>query len=58
MSPPSGEGATIRSTSSAIVSAWPRMNLSRRAWLWSALRRSSGEASNTTPSPKMGVMKG
>ena len=34
---------TIRSTSAAMVSAWPRMNLSRRAWLWSALRRSSGD---------------
>jgi hypothetical protein len=58
ISPPSGVRAVMRSTSAAIVAAWPRMNLSRSAWLWSAFRRSSGSASNTTPSPKIGVMNG
>ena len=48
----------MRSTSAAMVAAWPRMNLSRRAWLWSISRRRSGEASKTTPSPKIGVMNG
>ena len=48
----------MRSTSAAMVAAWPRMNLSRSAWLWSISRRRSGEASKTTPSPKTGVMNG
>ena len=56
--PSSSHPATICSTSSAMVAAWPRMNLSRRAWLWSISRRRSGGASNTTPSPKTGVMNG
>ena len=43
---------------SAMVAAWPRMNLSRSAWLWSISRRRSGGASKTTPSPNTGVMKG
>jgi hypothetical protein len=50
--------ATISSTSRWIVSAWPRMKESRSAWLCSISRRRSGGASNTTPSPKIGVMKG
>ncbi len=58
ISPSSSHPATMASTSVAMVAAWPRMNLSRRAWLCSISRRRSGGASNTTPSPKIGVMKG
>ncbi len=54
ISPSSPHRATICSTSVAMVAAWPRMNLSRSAWLWSISRRRSGDASNTTPSPKTG----
>ena len=56
--PSSAHPDTISSTSSAMVAAWPRMNLSRRAWLCSISRRRSGGASNTTPSPNTGVMNG
>ncbi len=56
--PSSAQPPTMASTSSAMVAAWPRMNLSRSAWLWSISRRRSGGASKTTPSPKMGVMNG
>ena len=58
ISPSSPQPATMCSTSAAMVAAWPRMNLSRRAWLWSISRRRSGGASKTTPSPKIGVMNG
>ena len=58
ISPSSSQSATMDSTSEAMVAAWPRMNLSRSAWLWSISRRRSGEASNTTPSPNTGVMNG
>ena len=44
--------------SAAIGSAWPFMNSARRDWLRSACLRCSGVASKTTPSPKIGVMKG
>ena len=54
MVPASPHAATMVSTSSAMVAAWPRMNLSRSAWLWSISRRRSGGASKTTPSPKIG----
>ena len=36
ISPSSPHWSTMRSISAAIVAAWPRMNLSRSAWLWSA----------------------
>ena len=58
ISPSSPQAATICSTSAAMVAAWPRMNLSRRAWLCSISRRRSGGASKTTPLPKIGVMNG
>ena len=58
ISPSSSQSATMRSISAVMVAAWPRMNLSRSDWLCSARRRSSGVASNTTPSPNTGVMNG
>jgi len=58
ISPESPQRSTISSTSRWMVSAWPRMNESRSAWLCNISRRRSGGASNTTPSPKIGVMNG
>ena len=41
-----------------MVCAWPRIMSPRSAWFFSICCRSSGEASKTTPLPKIGVMKG
>ena len=58
ISPSSPHCSTMPSTWVAMVAAWPRMNLSRSAWLCSISRRRSGGASKTTPWPKIGVMNG
>ena len=41
-----------------MVAAWPRIMSPRSAWFFIICWRSSGEASKTTPLPKIGVMKG
>ena len=58
ISPSSPQSATIRLISASIVAAWPRIMSPRSAWFFSICWRSSGEASKTTPLPKIGVMKG
>ena len=58
ISPSSPQSATIRLISASIVAAWPRIMSPRSAWFLSICWRSSGEASKTTPLPKIGVMKG
>ena len=57
-SPSSPHSATIRLISFSIVVAWPRIWSPRSAWFFSICWRSSGEASKTTPLPKIGVMNG
>ena len=58
ISPSSPQSATIRLISASMVAAWPRIMSPRSAWFFSICWRSSGEASKTTPLPKIGVMNG
>ena len=58
ISPSSPHSATIRLISFSMVVAWPRIWSPRSAWFFSICWRSSGEASKTTPLPKIGVMNG
>ena len=58
ISPSSPQSATIRRISASMVCACPRIMSPRSAWFFSICWRSSGLASNTTPSPKIGVMNG
>ena len=48
----------MRVISASMVCACPRIMSPRSAWFFSICCRSSGEASKTTPLPKIGVMNG
>ena len=58
ISPSSPQSAIIFLTSPSMVAAWPFICSPRSAELCSISLRRSGLASNTTPSPKIGVMNG
>ena len=58
ISPLSPQSAIIRRTSPSMVTAWPFICSPRSAALCSISLRRSGLASNTTPSPKIGVING